>query len=67
MHLSANRPFRARQGTSLGRTLTVEYVCEEAPMHITDVVWWSYTTFVVLVAVFVLWFAFKVRAKGGKR
>ena len=36
-------------------------------MHITDVVWWSYTTFVVLVAVFVLWFAFKVRAKGGKR
>lgn len=36
-------------------------------MHITDVVWWSYTAFVVLVAVFLLWFAFKVRTKGGKR
>ena len=36
-------------------------------MHITDAVWWSYTTFVVLVALFLLWFSFKVRTKGGKR
>jgi hypothetical protein len=36
-------------------------------MHITDVVWWSYTAFVVLVAVFMLWFAFQVRARGGKK
>lgn len=40
---------------------------EEVPMHMTDVVWWSYTAFVVLVALFLLWFAFKVRAKGGRR
>jgi len=36
-------------------------------MHITDVVWWSYTAFVVLVAAFLLWFAFKVRPSGGQR
>jgi hypothetical protein len=35
-------------------------------MHITDFVWWSYTAFVALVAGFLLWFAFKVKAKGGK-
>jgi heme/copper-type cytochrome/quinol oxidase subunit 2 len=34
-------------------------------MYLTDVVWWTYTAFVVGVALFLLWFAFKVRAKGG--
>ena len=34
-------------------------------MYLTDVVWWAYTAFVVAIAVFLLWFAFKVRAKGG--
>jgi hypothetical protein len=35
-------------------------------MYLTDVVWWCYTAFVAVVALFLLWFAAKVRAKGGK-
>jgi len=34
-------------------------------MYITDVVWWAYTAFLVLVALFMLFFAAKVRQKGG--
>lgn len=33
-------------------------------MYITDVIWWSYTAFVVVTAVFMLLFAAKVREKG---
>jgi hypothetical protein len=33
-------------------------------MHITDIVWWGYTIFVVALAVFMLVFAYKVREKG---
>jgi hypothetical protein len=33
-------------------------------MHITDIVWWGYTAFVVALAVFMLAFAYKVREKG---
>ncbi len=34
-------------------------------MYITDVIWWSYILFVVITALFMLWFVLKVRAKGG--
>jgi hypothetical protein len=34
-------------------------------MYLTDVVWWSYTAFLVLVALFMLVFAARVRQKGG--
>ncbi len=33
-------------------------------MNTIDVVWWGYTLFVLLVALFMLWFAWKVRRKG---
>jgi hypothetical protein len=33
-------------------------------VHITDIVWWGYTIFVVALAVFMLVFAYKVREKG---
>jgi ABC-type multidrug transport system permease subunit len=33
-------------------------------MHITDLVWWGYTAFVVVAALFLLYFAAKVREKG---
>ena len=32
-------------------------------MHITDIVWWAYTAFVVVLALFMLFFAYKVREK----
>jgi ABC-type multidrug transport system permease subunit len=34
-------------------------------MHPSDVVWWGYTAFLVCVVAFMLFFASKVRAKGG--
>lgn len=34
-------------------------------MYITDAIWWSYTAFLVLVALFMLAFAARVRRKGG--
>lgn len=34
-------------------------------MYITDLVWWGYTAFIVLVALFLLYFASKVGQKGG--
>lgn len=33
-------------------------------MYLTDVIWWAYTAFVVLMAVFFLVFAYLVRDKG---
>lgn len=32
-------------------------------MYLTDVVWWGYTAFVALVALFLLFFAYKVSQK----
>ncbi len=34
-------------------------------MNTVEVVWWSYTAFILLIALFMLWFAWKVRQKGG--
>ncbi len=34
-------------------------------MYTTDVVWWGYTVFIVALALFMLYFASKVRQKGG--
>jgi len=34
-------------------------------MYATDIIWWGFTLYIVLVALFVLWFALKVRQKGG--
>lgn len=34
-------------------------------MYITDVIWWAYTAFLVAVAAFMVFFALKVRQKGG--
>jgi len=33
-------------------------------MYATDIIWWSYTAFMVAVALFMLYFAQKVRQKG---
>jgi len=33
-------------------------------MYITDIVWWSYTAIILAVALFMLFFAAKVREKG---
>lgn len=33
-------------------------------MYITDVIWWLYTLFAAMVAVFMIYFALKVRQKG---
>jgi hypothetical protein len=33
-------------------------------MYITDIVWWGYTLFVIVLALFMLVFAAKVREKG---
>ena len=37
---------------------------EEVNMYLTDIVWWGYTAFVVALALFRLFFAYKVREKG---
>lgn len=34
-------------------------------MYPTDVIWWSYTLFIVVIALFMLYFVQKVRQKGG--
>lgn len=33
-------------------------------MYLTDIVWWGYTAFVAALALFMLFFAYKVREKG---
>lgn len=33
-------------------------------MYFTDVIWWIYTTIIVIAAIFFLVFAFAVREKG---
>lgn len=33
-------------------------------MYITDVIWWSFTFFLIAAALFMLYFALKVRQKG---
>jgi hypothetical protein len=48
----------------LANTQTKAYhVKEEVPMYLTDIVWWAYTAFVVVLALFMLFFAYKVREK----
>jgi hypothetical protein len=37
---------------------------EEATMYLTDIVWWGYTAFVVGLAMFMLFFAYRVTDKG---
>lgn len=32
-------------------------------MYLTDIVWWAYTAFVVVLALFMLFFAYQVREK----
>ena len=34
-------------------------------MYTTDVIWWGYTIFVAVLALFMLYFASQVRQKGG--
>jgi len=36
---------------------------EEVPMYLTEIVWWAYTAFLVILALFMLFFAYKVREK----
>ena len=33
---------------------------EEVDMYLTDIVWWGYTAFIVALALFMLFFAYKV-------
>ena len=33
-------------------------------MYLTDIVWWGYTAFVALTALFLLFFAYKVSERG---
>lgn len=34
-------------------------------MNTIDVIWWGYTAFILLIALFMIWFALKVRQRGG--
>lgn len=34
-------------------------------MYVTDIIFWSFTAYIVLVSLFMLGFAVKVRQKGG--
>ena len=34
-------------------------------MYATEVIWWGFVAYTILVIVFMLWFVAKVRAKGG--
>jgi len=36
---------------------------EGADMHLTDIVWWAYTAYVVVLALFMLFFAYAVRER----
>jgi hypothetical protein len=48
----------------LTNTRTQEYdFKEEVPMYLTDIVWWAYTAFVVVLALFMLFFAYMVRER----
>lgn len=33
-------------------------------MYITETIWWAYTAFIIAIALFMLYFAAKVRQKG---
>jgi len=33
-------------------------------MYITDVIWWGYTVYLIVLALFMLFFAWKIRQKG---
>ena len=33
-------------------------------MYFTDIIWWAYTAFLVVLALFMVVFAYKVRQKG---
>lgn len=35
-------------------------------MHLTDIVWWGYTIFVIALALFMLFFAYKVTDRKGE-
>jgi hypothetical protein len=37
---------------------------EEVKMYLTAIIWWGYTAFVVVLALFMLFFAYKVTEKG---
>jgi hypothetical protein len=37
---------------------------EEVHMYLTEIIWWGYTAFVVVLALFMLFFAYKVTEKG---
>ena len=34
-------------------------------MYVSEVIWWGFVAYSVLVALFMLWFVMKVREKGG--
>lgn len=34
-------------------------------MYVTEVLWWAFTAYAVGVALFMVWFAFKVVERGG--
>lgn len=34
-------------------------------MYVTEVVWWSFVAYSILITLFMLWFVRKVRGKGG--
>ncbi len=34
-------------------------------MYLTEIVWWGYTAFVAVAALFLLWFAHRIGGKGG--
>jgi hypothetical protein len=37
---------------------------EEVQMYFADIIWWGYTAIVVFLALFMLFFAYKVTGKG---
>jgi hypothetical protein len=55
---------RLQGQSSVLDTQTQEFAFKgEVDMYLTDIVWWGYTAFVVALALFMLFFAYKVREK----
>jgi len=58
--MTAKIAFRCRSCTPEEEGVGLK---EEVSMYLTDIVWWAYTAFVVVLALFMLFFAYKVRER----
>jgi hypothetical protein len=66
LRLASAHEIRRRRvvGSHLGTVVMLDNRKEGNEMYITDLVWWAYTAFIAAAALFLLYFAYKVREKG---